>query len=207
MATLDYTQSRVPQKVKVGFRPESLALIGNVGSNRKGRRYKSGSEQAKKKLNSILENYTISDALRRDIIAQAGLIDTLTTMNMANLAASFVYLSNYPDPTPEDFTDEIFDPYIDRLMQNYKDKEGSQNETAIVRYKYKQSLFRYILKIIALRQDREITEDQMTQLGQVIDEDEEETIVEEEIKDEELFGNKPILGEEDYYDEDEEEDI
>lgn len=177
------------RKVRVGFRPDIAITIRGEGDTaaQGNRRHKTPLQRAQKELSDALEKYNISDIRRREIISEASRLDTITTMNMNTLAAVMVYLrenqhlnaDRQPIIYPQDFTDEALDHYLDLLMQdfitppkaNLAETKGSptQLEQAEVRYRYKQTMLRYILKIFTLNQGNQITTQPLTTLGQPIE--------------------------------------
>ena len=179
------------RKVRVGFRPDiAVAFRGEGDITAQGnRRHKTPLQRAQKELSDALEKHNVSDIRRREIIAEASRLDTVTTMNMVTLAAVMVYLrenqhieEGQPIIYPEDFTDEILAPYLDRLMQDFitppkvatagEAKEPpTRLEQAEVRYRYKQTMLRYIFKIFELSQGNQITTQQLTMLGQPLEEE------------------------------------
>lgn len=169
------------RKVKVGFRPDiNVAFRGETDTTGQGaRRQKTPLQRSREELSKALEAYNISDVLRREIISEAVRLDTVTTMNMITLAAVMVYLRDFPEPAPEDFTDEILAPYLDRLMQDFlvpaktttreTTTPPTPREQVEVRYRYKQTMLRYILKVLALRTGNQLTNEPLTDIGQPLE--------------------------------------
>lgn len=185
MTELTYTfageRPRSTKKFRVGFRPNVAVTIrgetetfGNLN-----RRQKTPLEQVQEDLAKNLENYNVSDVLKRELVSEVVRLDTVTTMNMSLLAATLVYLNSFPDvlDDPEYFTDDNLDLYLNTLMNNFTDPvKGTAAPSAIeiaeVRYKYKQSMLRYIRKIVALRLNRQALNDNFDQVGLQIEEEE-----------------------------------
>lgn len=148
-------QRRGNKKIRVGFRPDIAVTIRGepeIVAQNALRRQKTPMQRAKEELSKELDRYNISDILKREYTSEASRVDTLSTMNMAVLAAVFVYLQDFPEPTPENFTDQTLDPYITQLMQDFPTTEKANAERNDVIHRYKQTLLRYILKIIDVRQ-------------------------------------------------------
>ena len=171
MTTMAYASPtdrlRGTKKVKVGFRPDIAVTMrgeGDTTAGPGGRRQKTPIQRSREELSKSLESYNVSDILKREIISEAIRLDTVTTMNMATLASVMVYLRNYPEPEPDDFTDEILAPYLDTLMQDFitppkaTGDPPTLREQEDVRYRYKQTILRYILKVLALRAGNQLFE-------------------------------------------------
>jgi hypothetical protein len=152
------------RKVRVGFRPDisRSTKIEVEPQIQGGRRQKTSLQRARGELIEALNEYqNASDVLKREVVGEATRLDTIINMHMPTLAAVMMYLRDYPAPDPEDFTDEILEPYLDRLMQNYisppkattETKRPTRQEQREVRHQYKQTMLRYILKVLKLRQD------------------------------------------------------
>lgn len=185
MATATFTspgdRSRGTRKVKVGLRPTiNVSFRGETEIPGQGpRRQKTPIQRAREELSKALEPYNISDILRREFISEALRLDTVTTMNMITLAAVMNYLHDFPEPTPEDFTDENLDRYLSRLMEDFitpskvqgrEQGQPTNREQVEVRYRYKQTMLRYILKVIALRTGIQLTTEPLTEVGQPLGE-------------------------------------
>lgn len=164
------------RKIQVGFRPSfNVALSGenNLTTEEGVRRKRTPAQVARIALIEALKDYNITSELHREIIAEASRLDTLATMNMPTLAAVMVYLSEYPELTPENFTEPVIGHFLDRLMRNFVNpgkKIVSPNQVEIleVRYSYKQTMLRYILKILALRANEQLVNQPLTDLGETI---------------------------------------
>lgn len=173
------TRPRTLKKVRVGFRPGDTSQGEAIGQGTF--RQKTPIQRVRKELTDALEPYNITDTLKKEIISEALLIDTITTMSMLTFAAVVMYLRDHPQPDPEDFTDETLDPYLDRLMQDFvspKTVQGrpapqkpSEREQTEVRYRYKQTMLRYILKILAFRAGTQLATKPLTTLGQPLEEE------------------------------------
>jgi len=163
MATLTYTlvkkRPRGSKKIRVGFHPGiTTAMRGELTKEQVQGRQKTPIQKAREELSRALDNYNISEELKWEIISEAVRLDTFATMNMPTLAAVMIYLHDFPEPAPDDFTDEILNPYINHLMQDFITPSKSAQaptlrEQAEVRYRYKQTILRYILKVLALRME------------------------------------------------------
>lgn len=152
------------RKGKSGFRPDANITMRNdiePAVNRKNRTpLQHAKEDMAKSLDLFLKVTEVSDELKRQFIGELDQIDTAVFMNMKTLAATMLYLSKYGED-PSNFTDENLKPYIDTLMINYV-TPGSKDTPSIeeqndVRYRYKQTILRYLAKVFASRQENPST--------------------------------------------------
>jgi glycosidase len=125
-----------------------------------GDRQKQSLQRVRAELMAAFDYYDLSETAKRGLVADALIIDTVTTMNMATLAAVLIYLQQYPEPTPDNFTDEILNPFITQLMHDFVSPRSSTqpgaSEQAQVRHSYKETMFRYIRKVLSTREERQM---------------------------------------------------
>lgn len=104
--------------------------------------------QAAYNLNKTLEKYPefTKDARNR---IQDEFVDfpAITTVNLELLASVLDFLRNHPEPTPQDFTDDVITEYFTRL---YPDK-ATPSERSRMNIRLKAHFLRYIVAINEFR--------------------------------------------------------
>lgn len=106
---------------------------------------------------SLTKDYGKSSREAEALSRETMRLDTFTTMNIPVLAASLLILERYGAHTEEAFTVENLKEYIDQLMRNVIPPDGNDinlvQEYNKTRYSYMESILRYVLKIIATRNE------------------------------------------------------
>lgn len=151
---MSYFGSRFRGRGRGGFRSDTTVSLRGEGDrfSRFSQAPRTPLQRAQDDLGRALDPYNVSSERRDIILSEASRIDTLPVMNMPILAAAMLYLRDYPDPTPDTFTDEQLQPYLDQLMIDYTmptPGTSASRDQDQVRLRYKQAILRYILKVFA----------------------------------------------------------
>lgn len=118
-----------------------------------GRRKVAPSELAAYNLYKILEKYPeFTKEGRMAAQDEFSGFNDLAVMNLETVASVLTFLKIYPDPTPEEFKDEVIVKYFDRLLPT---KAISAEERAKLIVRIKAVFLKYIRAIRSYRASRE----------------------------------------------------
>ena len=178
------------EEVRGGYDPKegfSRIAFGGFGIEK----YKRGERvdpkvQAAYNLNKTLEKYPeFTKDARMQIQAEFSKFPNIAVMNLETIAAVLNFLRFYPNPTPNEFKDDIIVEFFSRLLP---DKSISSTERQNLIIRLKAEFLKYIQAILAFRSE-ETEEIEEEQTGYVSEEDkygkEEYEEEEEEEKEEE----------------------
>lgn len=114
-------------------------------------------QQAVYYLNKVLEKYPeFTKEARTEIQLEFANFPNIAVVNLEALAAVLNFLKMYPNPTPEDFKDEIILEFFERLIP---DKPISSEEKGRLIIRLKAQFLKYIVAIKTFRNPEEIEEE------------------------------------------------
>lgn len=146
------------RKTKTAFR-NTVEVNIRGESDLSSRRVKTPIQRSLEELNKAFEsfkNQNVTDILKRELASDAFRIDTLINMNMLVLAGALLYLHenkirDASEFTPDLFSDQKLNPFLTHLMSDFLSSSPDEEEIRDMERRYKETFFRYIIKVLASR--------------------------------------------------------